>query len=55
MVKNDEKIRIGSQRRDALLKAIENDATFFDKHMILDYSLLVGIHDKVRFVFVCEH
>lgn len=46
MVKCDEKIRIGAERRNTLLKVIEQDAQFFCEHMILDYSLLVGIHEK---------
>lgn len=46
MIKRNEKIYLGPERRRILMKVIERDAAFFNAHMILDYSLLVGIHGK---------
>lgn len=43
-----EKISVGPEKRAELINIIEKDAAFFRDHMVLDYSLLVGIHFKAR-------
>jgi hypothetical protein len=39
------KFRIGSQQTASLLTQLQEDVTFFSRINIMDYSLLVGIHD----------
>lgn len=39
-----EKVSVGPERKAALISVVKKDANFFQKHLILDYSLLVGIH-----------
>merc|ERR1719453_974619 len=39
-----EVINLGA-RRDAMIKQIARDANFLAHHNLLDYSLLVGIHE----------
>eukprot|EP00917_Polyrhabdina_sp_WS-2016_P010840 GHVP01023803.1.p1 GENE.GHVP01023803.1~~GHVP01023803.1.p1 ORF type:complete len:497 (-),score=61.49 GHVP01023803.1:2516-4006(-) len=40
-----EKLRISTQQKDRLISIIHSDCAFFKSCRILDYSLLVGIHD----------
>lgn len=47
MLEREEKIALGPDRRKMLLQVIQRDADFFSSHMILDYSLLIGIHQKL--------
>ena len=42
-----ERIRVGSEMKQDLMSVIKKDVNFFSNHNILDYSLLVGIHDRV--------
>ncbi|KAI8926712.1 hypothetical protein BC831DRAFT_455183 [Entophlyctis helioformis] len=42
------KILLGPEKRKLLIEQLERDATFLMAHNIMDYSLLVGIHDSVR-------
>lgn len=44
MVELNDKIVIGDERKKKLMSVLQRDAEFFQKHLILDYSLLVGIH-----------
>lgn len=40
------KIRIGETSRAALLDQIRRDCEFFARHNIIDYSMLLGIHEN---------
>ncbi|KAF4680354.1 hypothetical protein FOZ60_013669 [Perkinsus olseni] len=40
------KIRIGEASRAALLEQIRRDCEFFARHNIIDYSMLLGIHEN---------
>ena len=42
------KIGIGEERRKALLETIRSDTQWLATQGVIDYSLLVGIHDFVR-------
>lgn len=41
-----EKIRVGPANKARLLRSLEYDATFLERHALIDYSVLVGVHDK---------
>jgi hypothetical protein len=51
MISNKEKICVGKEYRKALLNVIETDVRFFSHHRIIDYSLVVGIHESVSSFF----
>jgi hypothetical protein len=42
------KIGVGEKRRAALLETIRSDTQWLATQGVIDYSLLVGIHDFVR-------
>ena len=42
------KIRIGDDAREKLLETLTADVEFLTKNAIMDYSLLLGIHDTKR-------
>lgn len=42
------KLRLGPEKRKLFLEQIEKDAHFLANHNIMDYSLLLGIHDLTR-------
>ncbi|KND03212.1 1-phosphatidylinositol-4-phosphate 5-kinase [Spizellomyces punctatus DAOM BR117] len=42
------KLDLGPQKRQLLVEQLERDVEFLIKHKIMDYSLLVGIHDLKR-------
>lgn len=41
----NEKVRIGTERKEALSRIMTNDAQFLSENNIIDYSVLLGIHD----------
>ncbi|CEL92023.1 unnamed protein product [Vitrella brassicaformis CCMP3155] len=41
-----EQLNLGSERRAALVSQLTSDAHFLEDHHIIDYSLLLGIHDR---------
>jgi len=41
-----EVIRVGEEKKKAMLAQMASDADFLRQHGIIDYSLLVGIHDR---------
>jgi len=43
-----EKIRIGEEGKDALLETLTADVEFLTRLNIMDYSLLLGVHDRDR-------
>lgn len=43
---NQEKFWVGEENRKRLMEIIRKDAKFFAKQEVIDYSLLVGIHDR---------
>lgn len=47
-VNNDMKLEFGPMKRSRLLDQLEADVAFLQKLNIMDYSLLVGIHDMHR-------
>jgi len=46
------KFRLG-QRKEMFMRQLEKDATFLASLNIMDYSLLIGIHDKLRLAMLC--
>lgn len=42
------RIKIGTERKKIFLEQIERDCEFLTAHNIMDYSLLVGIHDMTK-------
>jgi 1-phosphatidylinositol-4-phosphate 5-kinase len=44
-LENKEKFRIGASYRQKLIEILRRDADFFGEQEIIDYSLLVGVHD----------
>ena len=42
------KIKIGDEARGKLLETLTADVEFLTKNAIMDYSLLLGIHDTKR-------
>ena len=44
--KKNEKIKVTSDMRKRIIEVIYKDADFFSKNNLIDYSLLVGIHNK---------
>ena len=42
------KIKIGDDAREKLLETLTADVEFLTKNAIMDYSLLLGIHDTKR-------
>lgn len=55
MVNRGEKIRIGPECREILLNTIQTDIRFFSQHSILDYSLVVGIHEIRKEMWSCDN
>lgn len=45
-MKANKKFSVGRDHHERLVKIIEKDANFFGKMGIIDYSLLIGIHEK---------
>lgn len=43
-----QKIYVGSDNKDQLMKQLKKDVNFLAEHNIMDYSLLLGIHDHRR-------
>jgi 1-phosphatidylinositol-4-phosphate 5-kinase len=41
-----ERLRVGPDMKKELMSVIQKDVHFFSEHNILDYSLLVGIHER---------
>jgi len=44
----NERIHVGEERRKVLLEQIKRDSDFLSSNNIIDYSLLLGIHDKEK-------
>jgi len=44
----DQKIEIGQRNKEKLMKIIQSDAKFFSSCEIIDYSMLIGIHERSR-------
>ena len=42
------KIKLGKEKRKIFLKQIRSDAKFLSENEILDYSLLLGIHNRTK-------
>ena len=42
----NKKFQCGRDNKEKLMKIISKDAEFFAKLEIIDYSLLVGVHEK---------
>jgi len=42
------KLKIGSEAKEFLMEKFKKDINFLGRHNILDYSLLVGVHDTER-------
>lgn len=49
-----ERLNIGKEQRERILKQIEGDTRFLIEQGIIDYSLLVGIHEHVGVVSCSE-
>ncbi len=47
-IEQDRKIWLGPTKRQVFLSQIESDVRFLSENRIMDYSLLVGIHDLKR-------
>ncbi|KAI8882614.1 SAICAR synthase-like protein [Backusella circina FSU 941] len=47
-VKNKQKIQLGPAKRDIFITQLERDVELLQKLNIMDYSLLVGIHDIIK-------
>lgn len=47
-LERERKIRLGPEKRKLFVEQIEKDAQFLADHNIMDYSLLLGIHDMTR-------
>lgn len=47
-VKNKEKIQLGGSKRNLFLTQLQRDVDILQRLNIMDYSLLVGIHDMKR-------
>ncbi|KAH8320127.1 hypothetical protein KR067_012791 [Drosophila pandora] len=47
-IKQRVKLEIGEEAKDKLMKTLSNDVDLLTKLHIMDYSLLVGVHDSVR-------
>ena len=41
-----EKIKIGHANKRRIMQIIEKDSAFFNQENIIDYSLLVGVHNR---------
>jgi len=41
-------IHIGEDIKNLVIERITRDSTFLEQHQIMDYSLLLGVHDKAR-------
>lgn len=39
-------VQVGEEAKQIICKQLRNDANFFAAHNVIDYSLLLGIHDK---------
>ena len=42
------KIRIGVEKRAAILEMLESDVKFLSQLKIMDYSLLLGVHNVAQ-------
>lgn len=42
------KFKVGGDHKENLMKIIREDAKFFAKQGIIDYSLLIGIHERPK-------
>ncbi|KAJ3189807.1 Phosphatidylinositol-4-phosphate 5-kinase [Gaertneriomyces sp. JEL0708] len=47
-INRGKKLELGPQKRQLLVEQLERDVEFLVKHKIMDYSLLIGIHDLKR-------
>ena len=41
-----ESFKVGEETKNMILKVLKMDAEFFSENQIIDYSLLIGIHNK---------
>ena len=47
-LKREKKINLGPEKRHLLIEQMERDVNFLVNNKIMDYSLLIGVHDKVK-------
>ena len=47
-IENKSKLKLGPVRRELFMQQLGVDISFLANHDIMDYSLLVGIHDKLK-------
>ncbi|KAJ3033614.1 Phosphatidylinositol-4-phosphate 5-kinase, partial [Rhizophlyctis rosea] len=47
-LKREKKIELGPEKRQILVEQMERDVEFLKSQMIMDYSLLIGVHDLVK-------
>ncbi|KAI9100538.1 hypothetical protein DFS34DRAFT_578773 [Phlyctochytrium arcticum] len=47
-VRRARKLQLGPQKRQLFMEQLERDVEFLEKYKIMDYSLLIGIHDLKR-------
>lgn len=45
-IKNNFKVKVTPGKAKILLEQIKNDCKFFENNQIIDYSLLIGVHNK---------
>jgi 1-phosphatidylinositol-4-phosphate 5-kinase len=46
LINEKKKFTVGRDYKEKLMEIIKKDAEFFSKCQIIDYSLLVGVHEK---------